>query len=110
MNEKTIELLCEKFGTTVEYLIPKVQAYGIWSNVIGLIMCFIIITSTICYWKHLREKYGKMEIEDIEFLDLILICIGFISSVIVFLGAFRIISDLMMWITTPEIGLLKLLK
>ena len=110
MNEKAIELLCKKFGTTVEYLIPKAQAYGIWSNAVGVVICCLVIALEIWYVFHLRKKYGKeweWEIEDYEFIFAVVGIFVLIIAVIVFCVA---VSDLIMWATVPELGLLKLIK
>lgn len=110
MNEKTLELLCEKFGTTVEYLIPKAQAYGIWSNAAGVVICCLVIALEIWYMLHLRKKYGnklEWEIEDYEFIFAVVGIFVLIIAVIVFCVA---IFDLIMWATVPEVGLLKLIK
>ena len=110
MNEKTLEVLCEKLGTTVEYLLPKAQAYGIWTSVVIMLICCLVIASTIWYLLHLGKKYGdelERGIKDYEF------AIGFAGGVFSIIALFAFLdtsTDLIMWITAPELGLLKLIK
>lgn len=112
---EVIEKLCEKFGTTMEYLVPKAQAYGIWSNVISILISLIIIAMCLKFFKHCKKKVTKegawgdvlMDLEDWEgvvglFAGIALICIS-----IFMLCA---ISDLVMWITVPEIALIELIR
>lgn len=56
---EVIEKLCEKFGVTIEYLLPKVQRYGIVSNAVGIIICAVIIIGYVLFIKSLTRKYGN---------------------------------------------------
>ena len=110
MNEKTLELLCEKFGTTVEYLIPKAQAYGIWSSATGLISAGLIIIFTIIYIKDISKKYENDWFDDMSTIEFVLMVLGLAFTVIALIVFICLIPELIMWITAPEIGLLKLIK
>lgn len=63
MNETTIEMICQKLGTTVENIIPAVIEYCTHDNEISLVAGFILIgigTMSIllairCYRK---DEYG----------------------------------------------------
>lgn len=67
MNETTIEMICQKLGTTVENIIPAVIEYCTHNNGIGLVVGFILIgigtMSTLlairCYRK---DAYGISDI------------------------------------------------
>jgi len=110
MNEKTLELLCKKLGTTVEYLIPKVQAYGIWTNAIVAAVCCLAVVLEIWYILHLRKKYGDelgWRIDESEFM---FVLGGMLLSIIAVITFCVAISELIMWATVPELGLLKFVK
>ena len=43
MDEKTIELLCEKFHTTVDNLMPVYSQYAMTKDIVSGIICLLII-------------------------------------------------------------------
>ena len=109
MNEKTLELLCEKLGTTVEYLVPKAQAYGISCCIAVIVICCLAIGFEFLYVKHLRNKYVDLLVQA-DIIELALAITGGVFVFIVFIALIGVIPELIMWITAPELGLLGLVK
>lgn len=110
MNEKTLELLCEKLGTTVEYLVPKVQAYGIWSSAVAIPICCLVVAFEIWYSLRLRKKYGDELDWGLEEFEGAVVFVGGLLSILAIVVMLCNISNLIMWATVPELGLLKLIK
>lgn len=101
---EAIEKLCEKFGVTIGYLIPRVQRYGIVSNAVEIIICAVIIIGYVLFIKSLIRKYDDLEIID-DPLELVIMFGGGIAMVIAFIVMVFGIHDLIEWIYAPEIGL-----
>ena len=62
--QNTIEMLCQKFGTTAEYVIPKIQQYKLATTMFGIIasgvfVLIIIVVGIFAYYK--AASYSKCE-------------------------------------------------
>lgn len=98
--EKTIELLCEKFGiaiTSVESLIPSVVNYRLGVDTVMLIISAILIVVSICL--SLKARKSKENYE----LILCAIIAGGMG-----IGALMLsVNDIMKWIYMPEVAFIE---
>lgn len=83
MNDvnSTIELLCEKFGTTVEFLVPAIIKYEISVGTTILLICLFFIIASLIVLKIFYNKYKiakeKTFYSDEDFIcTIIMICAG----------------------------------
>ena len=100
MNTDSIELICQKLGTTLENLVPAVIDYNIYADKIGifigaviLIIGFILIGVAI-YLNHKEDYYDEPIV--LYFLILMAIAVG---SIIFFVS----IVDYHYFVKFPEI-------
>ena len=111
MDEKTINLLCEKFHTTVDNLIPVYSHYMIGKDIATIIISIILIIISIITF-YLCHKRGKRIYGDaynlmdwglgemfLYFGCIIVILVGFIEI-------FCSIYDYALWIHCPEMRFL----
>lgn len=111
MDEKAIELLCEKFHTTIDYLIPTYQHYIIGKDIASIIICIIMIILTLCLIRFCYKK-GKQRCGN--YYDSMNWSLGemfaYIGGVVVIIFALVIlfvsIYDCVLWITSPEMRFL----
>lgn len=99
MNEQAILALCEKLGTTVEELIPKVIAYGLHQSAVELIIFGLVTVCGLgaCIFGRRLEKKDPDTFAPIVFY--IFGCVGLIFGIV---GIGFSISDVYLWNTVPE--------
>ena len=59
MDEKTINALCEKFHTTIDYLIPTYSHYMVNKNIAIIIIYLIIILISAFFIYRVVKKQSK---------------------------------------------------
>lgn len=109
MNAKTIDVLCEKFHTTINNLIPAYSHYMIHKD-IGIIVfsMILMIISTIVILlvvKKAKESYGT-DFYNWEFCHVTTIVICGVMIFIILIVLFFTAYDLTLWITSPEMRFL----
>ena len=107
MDERTINALCEKFHTTVDYLIPTYSHYAITKDIWRVIICILLIIVScvvikLCY-KYEGKNYSiKPRLEAFDtgtfFATIAAALICVCTVIALFIRAY----DLTLWITNPE--------
>ena len=97
MSDQAIFELCERLGTTVNNLIPKVIELGILNNIYGLILGFIfLLIGALCF---VKLHFTKDDLSWVWFVCLLFGITGTIFG-IVFILLFG--YDLYLWKTVPD--------
>lgn len=109
MDEKTINILCEKFHTTIDNLIPAYSHYMIHKDigivVINMILIIISIIAILLVIKKAKESYGT-DFYNWEFHHTTTIIICGVITFIALIALFCTIYDLILWIMSPEMRFL----
>ena len=110
---EVIEKLCEKFGNTMEYLVPKAQAYGIWSNIAEMLIWSAIIVVCVKFFKHLKKKTTQEGAYGDAFVDLEEweVGVGMVAGIMLIIAigfAIATIPSIIKWITIPELALIEM--
>lgn len=108
-NTEIIEKLCEKFGTTMEYLVPKAQAYGIWTSLAGLVGSTITIVLSVMWLKRCQKKVKGDWLWDLSDLDAIVAILAGIAIVVSGIGMVFAVAEIIKWITVPEIAFIEMI-
>lgn len=102
-----IDNLCDKFGTTVENLIPELARHHIAMQIMGIVICAVVIFVGV-------GLYHKGIKTDDFYADDWLIAIGIFLAVVATFVAFILVVLLTGWIASPTAAgissLMKLLK
>ena len=110
MTEETIKVLCEKFNTTIDQLIPIYTNYVIHKNIISSIIALVIAFICIFIIFKIWNRYKKNNICDDSFVDWVLddtisILVLFFDISILFTAIIFIIFntyDTIMWNSYPQ--------
>ena len=110
MTEETINVLCEKFNTTIDQLIPVYANYVIHKNIISSIIALVITFICIFIIFKIWNRYKKNNICDDSFVDWVLddtisIVVLFFDISILFTAILFIICntyDTIMWNAYPQ--------
>ena len=110
MTEETINVLCEKFNTTIDQLIPVYTNYVIHKNIISSIISLVITFICIFIIFKIWNRYKKNNICDDSFGDWVLddtisIVVLFFDISILFTAIIFIIFntyDIIMWNAYPQ--------
>lgn len=113
MTEETIELLCEKFHTTVDNLIPVYSQYAMTKDIVSGIICLLIIiicaVITILMVKRGIEKGYYEDILDTPFSYMLIhICAGVVMSICLIAICCNI-YDYILWNNYPQMRFLDVL-
>lgn len=111
MDEKAIELLCEKFHTTTDYLIPTYQHYIIGKDIASIIICIIMIILILCLMRFCYKK-GKQrcgnnyDVTDWSLGEMFAYIGGGVVTIFALVILFGSIYDCVLWIASPEMRFL----
>ena len=113
MNNTTLNTLnnilnewANKFGTTVEKLIPEMQKYYITQYAVTVIAWLIILIVMLCIGKFLIKKHNEIEKESTDYDELHVwgyVCLTF--SIIPFVVVCYFTTILFQWIVSPSAAL-----
>lgn len=110
MNEQTIELLCEKFHTTVDNLIPVYSEYAMIKDLISFLICLTIIAicaiTIIIMYKRGKEKHYYDDILYAPFTYLIIPIVAAAAIIICAIALCCNMYDYMLWSRYPELRFL----
>ena len=97
-----IDNLCNKFGVTLEWLIPEMAKYYIAVDLIEIIILGIIIAVLLFFIFKFYKKETDLDFESFDKeMDIFLLCIP-----VLIVGIFLVIGilDLAGWIISPTIS------
>ena len=113
MDEKTIELLCEKFHTTVDNLIPVYSQYAMTKDIVSGIICLLIIIIcaiiTILMVKRGIEKEYYKDILDTPFSYMLIHTCAGVAIIICIIALCCNIYDYVLWNNYPQMRFLDVL-
>jgi hypothetical protein len=92
-----IEGLCEKLGTTAQYLIPEMARMNIASGIYNIIVWVVITALGIVAAVYLYKKYKAEEEDWIMALSLIPATLALIGFIVIALCG----EDLIQWFSSP---------
>ena len=92
-----IEGLCEKLGTTAQYLIPEMARMNIASNIYNIVVWVVITALSVVAVVYLYKKYRAEDDEWLVGLFLILAVLALIGFVIIAICG----EDLVKWLSSP---------
>ena len=100
-NEVTeiINTLCEKLGVAASYLIPELAKKNIAQDVVGVILCVIVLGVAIIF----IVRIIKLSTEDGDF-DFDIACMSLLPAavgIIAFIIFGAILTDLAGWLASP---------
>ena len=106
MDEKTIELLCDKFHTTVDNLIPMYSHYAIMKDIISSIICLlIVIVCIIIFALMIKRGTAKGYYKDILYAPFSYILVPLSTGVTIFICIIVLCCNIysyMLWSNFPE--------
>ena len=105
--QQLIDYLCQKLGTTAEYLLPEFARYKIGSLVTQVIIGFILLIIGIKLLFKAITEFKKEEIEDDEAILWLCGVPGLIVSVINLIWLIEVLPNLIGYLCSPTAGALK---
>ena len=110
MDEKTIELLCEKFHTTIDNLIPVYSKYAMTKDIISGIICLLIaIVCIIIFVLMIKRGIAKDYYEDILYAPFGYLLVPISMGVIAFICIIALCCNIysyILWSNFPEMRFL----
>lgn len=110
MTEETINVLCEKFNTTIDQLIPVYTNYvihkNIISSIISLVITFICIFIIFKIWNRYKknntcdDSFGDWILDDTISIVVLSFDISILFTAIIFI--IFITYDTIMWNSYPQ--------
>lgn len=102
MDEKTINILCEKFHTTIDCLIPEYTHYMIGKDIVILLTSLILILVSIFILHKNHEKTRNWDLLDWDILDILITITAIVVLFIAVLSLLFDAYDLVLWIASPK--------
>lgn len=101
MNQ--LDTLCQKFGTTINYLIPKVIEFGKYENRLGLIIVGIIfvVSAIVAIWLNKKSNEPNISFTE-ENLYFGISVISEIIAILMLIGLILYSVDFIKWHSYPE--------
>ena len=114
MNNDTLNTInsilqdwANKFGTTVEKLIPEMQKYYIVQYAVTVVAWLTVFIVMLCIGKFLIKKHNEIEKEKTDYDDLHYLGYGFWGfSIIPFIVTCYFTTTLFQWIVSPSAALI----
>ena len=110
MDEKTIELLCEKFHTTVDNLIPVYSEYAMTKDIVsGIIALIILIISIIILILMYKRGTAKGYYKDILYAPVGYLLVPIFTGAIAFICIIALCCNIysyILWSNFPEMRFL----
>ena len=106
-----LDTLCERFHTTIDYLIPIYSHYMIQKDIIIIVMSILVIMACIaimylCY-RQQKNRYGRnYELIDWDGMQLLCFILSAILIIIFVISIGCSIYDCILWNSNPEMRFL----
>lgn len=112
MNDQVnaiIDNLCEKFGTTVQYLVPELARYEIARGIADLFFDLIIFTCGVLIFRKIQSYLAELkETEDVG-EEYMLYCIPALFWMYALISFHCSVIDLAGWISSPMAATVKMI-
>ena len=108
MNTDVVEMLCEKFGTTVNELIPKIVEWGIGDCTLMLHVTtgFLVLGIILLFLAYICDRSGKYDLDGIAIAFWIF---GGATTVICIILIAVALCTRYEWIHYPEVMVYKMI-
>ena len=98
-----IDNLCNKFGVAVEYLLPRIERYLVWTRVANVVICLLVLIVCAIAFR-IASKLDEETCDEARW------CLGFVSvcGLLISWGLFLFhLHSVICVIASPEVAGLK---
>ena len=103
LNE-TIDYICQKLGTTAEYIIPEYAKMKIVSNSVIALACVCLIIFVFIIWKNFDNIVKKCNSDLVEGIEILLAVGGLITVILCPLFLVGAVYEMSKFIFSPTAG------